>query len=119
MARESREVWSKRVERWRESGLSIKEFARELGINAHTLAGWRWRLRAVERSGATPHGSDPSRRRGGAKRERPPIELIEIVRDPAGEHPFEVTSASGWTVRVPAHFDGEALRRLLSVLAAA
>ncbi len=46
MERESREIWEKRVERWRDSGLSVKEFAREVGVNPHTLAGWRWRLKA-------------------------------------------------------------------------
>jgi hypothetical protein len=27
-----------------ESGLTAKEFAREIGVNVHTLAGWKWRL---------------------------------------------------------------------------
>jgi DNA-binding transcriptional regulator YiaG len=44
MAREPREVWEKRVARWRESGLKAKEFACEVGVNANTLAHWAWRL---------------------------------------------------------------------------
>jgi hypothetical protein len=31
MGRESREVWEKRLARWRESGLSAREFAAEVG----------------------------------------------------------------------------------------
>src|SRR4051794_32377521 len=79
MARESREVWLKRVERWRESGLSVKEFARELGINAHTLAGWRWRLRAEDRSTPIRDDHGDQSRRCGAKSEPHPIEFVEIA----------------------------------------
>src|SRR5207248_3237360 len=40
--RVSREEWTKRVERWRESGLTCAEFAAELGINPRTLTYWKW-----------------------------------------------------------------------------
>jgi hypothetical protein len=36
----SREEWQKRVERWRDSGLTAEQFAGELGINAGTLKFW-------------------------------------------------------------------------------
>ncbi len=39
-----REAWAKRVERWKDSGLSAKEYAAETGLNAHSLSWWRWRL---------------------------------------------------------------------------
>lgn len=39
-----REQWAKRVERWKDSGLSAKAFAAELGINARSLSWWRWQL---------------------------------------------------------------------------
>jgi transposase-like protein len=44
MARQTRQVWAKQVERWIDSGLTAKEFAAEIGVNPNTLAGWRWRL---------------------------------------------------------------------------
>ena len=44
MARDAREVWAKRVEQLADSGLTAKEFAAEIGVNANTLAGWKWRL---------------------------------------------------------------------------
>jgi hypothetical protein len=50
MARESRAVWAKRVERWRESGLRATEFAAELGVNAATLTQWKYRLAAEARA---------------------------------------------------------------------
>jgi hypothetical protein len=52
MARESRETWSKRVERWIASGLTAKEFAAEVGVNAGTLMHWKYRLAAEARSSA-------------------------------------------------------------------
>jgi hypothetical protein len=44
MARATREIWAKRVERWAESGLTAAEFAGEADINARTLTFWKWRL---------------------------------------------------------------------------
>ena len=44
MDRTSREEWAKRVERWGDSGLTAKEYAAEIGIKAHTLSWWKWRL---------------------------------------------------------------------------
>ena len=50
MAESAREIWAKRVERWKESGLSGKAFAAELGVSAHTLTWWSSRLRAEARA---------------------------------------------------------------------
>ena len=117
MGRESREIWAKRVERWRDSGLSVKEFARELGVNHNTLAGWRYRLGVEELARATSTHAGESSTRGGARPdETKAIEFVELVRAPAAEQRFEIVAASGWTVRVPAQFDGEELRRLLAIV---
>jgi orotate phosphoribosyltransferase-like protein len=43
--RVDREEWAKRVERWRDSGLTTEEFAAELGINPKTLTYWAWTLK--------------------------------------------------------------------------
>ena len=107
----------KRVERWRDSGLSVKEFARELGVNHNTLAGWRYRLGVEERACATSkHAGESTARSGATSDERKAIEFVELVRAPAAEQRFEIVAASGWTVRVPAQFDGEELRRLLAIV---
>jgi len=50
MARSSSEQWAKRVERWKASGLSAKDFAAEAGLKPSTLAYWRWRLSRAERA---------------------------------------------------------------------
>ena len=38
-------VWSKRVERWRDSGLSAKDFANEIGVEPNQLKYWTIKLR--------------------------------------------------------------------------
>ncbi len=110
MERKSREVWTKRVERWQDSGLSVKEFAREVGVNPHTLAGWRWRLKAT--------ASAPAKASELCAQAVPQVavdDFVEIVRQQPSDERIEVVMRST-TVRVPAKFDADALRRLFALL---
>lgn len=62
MARDGREVWAKRVERWRESGLTAKEYAAEVGLNPNTLTHWGSRLEgftADHLAAFCRHGTEP------------------------------------------------------------
>lgn len=116
MARESREVWAKRVERWRESGLRANEFAAEVGVNAATLAQWKYRLAAEARAEAP----SPATAKAAA------VSFVEVNAEaepvaperPAAQSTFEVVLPSGITVRVPSRFDAVALRRLVDVMTA-
>jgi transposase-like protein len=125
MARENREVWAKRVERWRDSGLTLKEFAAEVGVNANTLAGWRWRLGGGRRTGELPR-STPA---GAAfieivaapveGKERSTPELEPRISTAVSEvEPIELILRGGQRIRVPARFDATALRRLVDALEA-
>jgi hypothetical protein len=58
--RTSREEWAKRVERWKNSGLTAKEFAGELGFNPRSLVFWKWQLGRAARTPSKVAGS-PSR----------------------------------------------------------
>ena len=53
---EGAELWRPRVEGLAASGKSCKEYAAEIGVNPHTLAGWRWKLRGstASRPSTTP-----------------------------------------------------------------
>ncbi len=118
MARETREVWVKRVARWRDSGLTLKEFAAEVGVNANTLAGWRWRLRAADGGEVRGTSEPPSfleivAPSEAAERSAAPAS----AKQPAAE-PFELILSGGQRVRVPVQFDGRALRRLVDALEA-
>ena len=114
MARESRETWSKRVDRWRESGLTAREFAAEIGVNAGTLAHWKYRLSAdAQRSSMEPATASDEQ-----------VRFVEVKTEAATDKPtshappaFEVVLTGGAVVRVPAQFDPAALGRLLDVMA--
>jgi hypothetical protein len=125
MKRENRDVWAKRVERWRDSGLTAKEFADEAGVNAKTLAYWKWRLgRAIGTRASRRAGRPPSRPVARARvRAVPFVEVSPVppAAAPASERedeaePFEIALPSGLRVRVPARFDDGALARLLEAV---
>jgi transposase len=115
MARESREVWTKRVERWRESGLRAGEFAAELGINAATLAQWKYRLAAEARAEVRRPTTQPD---ALAFVEVNATKEPVVLARPAAESTFEVLLPGGISVRVPSGFDASALRRLVDVMTA-
>ena len=119
MARAAREVWQERVRRWSKSGKNAKAFAAEIGVNANTLTGWRWRLaregqdsRAVARR---PRG------RGRTEDRRDPaavgfLELVASAGEPSAEDRFEIVLEGGRVVRVPRRFDPDTLRALVAAL---
>ncbi len=107
MPRDTREVWAKRVERWVDSGLTAKEYAAETGLNANTLAHWRWKLGGAvkeARRPARPTFLEIVRPTEAAPTEAGPLERLEVVL------------RSGLRVLVPPRFDGDAVRRLVDAL---
>jgi transposase len=99
--RSNRETWRRRVERWARSGQTAAEFAAAGGFHPKTLRYWRYKLRR-ERA-ATPAVVT--------------LPLVEVMSAPAGaDLRFEIELAGGRRLRVPATFDGDALRRLLAIL---
>jgi transposase-like protein len=102
--RASREEWAKRIERWKDSGLTAEQFAAEVGINANTLKFWRYKVgKAVA----------PNR---GHKREAVALPFVEVTPSASAESRFEVELTGGQRVSVPVGFDAPALERLLTVL---
>jgi transposase-like protein len=121
MGRESQDVWAKRVERWRDSGLTVKEFAAEIGVNANTLSGWRWRLRPPKESGV---GRDSAKRasHSPSRADTRSVAWVEVARPTTPVHdmhapePIEVVLVGGRRLRVPAQFDADALRRVIAAV---
>jgi transposase len=113
MAREKRDVWIKRVERWRGSGLSAREFGAEVGIDSKALLRWSWRLRSEQRRAAQTSAA-PS---------IPAPEWVEVTARPVESQStptvtslFELVLPTGVTVRVPPGFSSDALKRLLETV---
>jgi len=119
MERTSREAWAKRIERWKDSGLTAAEYAAETGIKAHTLSWWKWRLSSATKD-ATPA---PRRRRTSRLAEtvtKPsPVTFVEMPSViTSGASPMELVLPSRTRIVVPPSFDATALGRLLDVLEA-
>ena len=104
MSRTSRAEWAKRVERWRDSGLTAKEFAAEAGVNASTLAYWSWRLRA-SRSKRPTSRSSPSRSRF--------VELTPSLVPSTAPAMLELVLGESIRIRIPSGFDEETLARVV------
>jgi hypothetical protein len=106
--RVTRDEWAKRVERWKDNGLTAKEFASELGVNPRSLVFWKWQLgKAVAK--APKESSAPATSRSTAT-----LPLVELSA-PTLSH-FELELAGGRRLTIPSTFDADALRRLISVL---
>jgi hypothetical protein len=129
MQRADRTTWAKRVERWKESGLTAAEYAAEIGANANTLVFWKWKLGSEARRDAAKKPAVALARRRpkltsieslAPARPAPSVALsfIEFPREvvAAGADPFEVVLLNGLRVRVPPAFKSGALGRLLDVV---
>ncbi len=122
-SRVAREEWAKRIERWRESGLTCEEFASEIGVNAGTLKYWKYLLGKEARGEKRVWRSRKQQRarQKAAKRATPAMlsapALVEIHATPLDTR-FELELGTGRRVRVPPRFDATELRRLLDVLEA-
>lgn len=126
MARGSRDEWAKRVERWRESGLTAAEFAAEVGVNPRTLSYWKWRigskrgrsLSSKPKKARTKRASRSGTPKKAAALTVRPLSFVEVTKATSalsGE-PFEVELVSGERIRIPSSFDASSLSRLLDVL---
>jgi hypothetical protein len=134
MKTNNRELWVRRVECWRYSGLTAKEFAAEIGVRAGTLAHWKWRL------GAERRGKRGLRRKKALHPTVPafievaPVAMAHVLAKspsvqaetalqptkqrevPLVNEPFEVMLRNGLCIRVPVHFEAVSLGRLVAVL---
>ena len=109
MARADRATWAKRVERWKDSGLSAKEFGAEIGVSANSLSWWKWELGRKEQS------RPPKRRARRRKTAVSPMTFVEMAA-PVRSNLLEVVFPSGILLRVPGAFDAEMLARVVEVL---
>lgn len=125
MSRSSRAEWAKRVERWRDSGLTAREFATETGLKATTLSYWKWRL-GSERRAKSAQTLEPKRvRPRSCKRSvlpaATPPRFVEVTSPPpaASTEALALELPGGIVVRVHAGFDEVTLGRVLRVVRSA
>lgn len=101
--------WRRIVADWQRSGLSQVEFCRRRGFSLATFGGWKRRLGG----GSAAAGSEVS---GSRQPTRRFVEVVAPVAAAAVE--FEIGLGNGRVVRVGAHFEEAALRRLLTIVEA-
>lgn len=118
-----REQWCRRVEQWRNSGKTAGEFAKKAGLNEKTFKHWIYMLGAGGggRGGHSKSSTVGSRvKRSTSVRSESGVspnclvELQPVVV--ASESHFELELGKGRRLRVPAQFDPQVLKRLISVL---
>lgn len=102
---ETRAKWQARVDAWRASGKSCREFAQASGLNPQSLAWWKWKLGSLETT------AEP--------------EFVEVTEDfmaaalpGLADEPTIELLVSGVEVRVRGAVDPDALTRVLDVLEA-
>jgi len=105
--RVGRAEWTKRVERWRDSGLSAGEFGAEIGVNPRTLTYWKWRL---------GQEGQPKPARLERKAAAPTVTPFVEVQSTPSSGGYELALGNGRRLQIPAGFDADTLTRLLAVL---
>ena len=105
-----RREWARRVQRWRRSGLTAREFSGSIGVKPGTLKYWAWRLGREVR----PANTDRTAR--GGHRQRTRTAFVELLSDAGADGRFELELAGGRRLRIPVGFEPDALERLLGVV---
>lgn len=102
----SRAEWVQRLEKWKRSGLSMREFAEKERLRFRSLEWWSWRLRA-DAAVASSTALMPT----AAK-----ATFVELKAEPVAAPQFEIVLSNGRVVRVPSAFDDASLSRLLTIV---
>lgn len=114
---ELRSTWAKRVERWKDSGLTAREFAAEIGVEPGALTNWKWKLRIEQgRSRCDVKAPIMHLVDRPAAQTSPEPKLVD--RPAAQTSPLELVFASGVVLRVAAGFDESTLLRVVDLLGA-
>ncbi|OGQ80198.1 MAG: hypothetical protein A2289_13345 [Deltaproteobacteria bacterium RIFOXYA12_FULL_58_15] len=125
MQRASAADWTKRVERWKDSGLTAKEFAAEMGFKASTLTYWSSKLRRAAGSNGNAQSRVNFAKRWAESPARgssaPPASAPKLVELPVAQvvslaPMLELVLQGDVRVRVPADFDEQTLVRLMRVV---
>jgi len=123
------EYWRGVITRWRSSGLSQAKFCRRYGLHQVTFSSWKLRIENEEAgrpSGGGPGlaGPTPARGTSGVLPAKDGSRFVELRFGQSTHEPpasdrglsapvYEVMVFGGRTVRVPAGFEAEILRRLI------
>ena len=117
------ERWAKRVNEWRNSGLSQVEFCRRKGLSIYSLRWWKWHL---GKAFATAWARAPADRVAPLIRaEKPKFLPVEVVpgpvpreNPPAQRASIDVFLRGKRRIRVVGEFDAQLFSRVVTALEA-
>lgn len=116
------QVWRERIEAWRGSGQTQRQFCQAQGVAISSFSRWKIELNrrdpAVAAAGLSlsPEDSGKASEALSWTEVRLPAKRAAVVATAPDSEGFEVVLPWGWSVRLGPRFEAEALRRLLSVL---
>jgi len=123
MARATRAVWAKRVQRWERSGETAKRFAARLRVSPYTLKWWRWAFRAERRTRAEAPARLDAAQFVELVHRGPEVPAVAVdagtcarSRSAAPDGRLELSLPRGLQIHVPAQFDADAVARLIAAL---
>ena len=108
-----RDRWAGVVRRWRRSGQTARAFAQSAGVNTGTLAYWAWRLK---RETTGTRSGRAKRRTRSVRAAVQDTRFVELIVDRQPDARFVLELGDGRRLRIPAAFDADALKRLLTAL---
>ena len=124
MARVRREAteWREWIDKWRASGLGLRAFCDQNGLNFATMSGWAYKR-------IHKPALEQARREGGAAaKDTPaeaafvPVRVVEVEPEPEREQKsadrsgVEIVIGEGRRIALGTGFDAETLRRVVAVL---
>ena len=108
---EKEAFWRRALADQEESGLSVRQFCQRKKIAEASFYGWRRELALRDREG---NGSE--RQAGSAAGHEQAFVPLRVTPSPVLAAGLELLHPSGHVIRIPAGFDDETLRRILSIL---
>lgn len=114
---ELRSTWAKRVERWKDSGLTAREFAAEIGVEPGALTNWKWKLR-IEQGKSRCGVAAPIMRLVDRPAPKTAESAAPKTAESAAPSPLELVFANGVVMRVATGFDEATLLRVVDLLGA-
>jgi transposase-like protein len=101
-------IWKKRVEGLEASGQSCRKYAKQIGVNPNTLAGWRWKLRRRASAASSTKARVPATRE---------CDFVDVTQQIAAALVTETgvieVELGGAIVRVRGEVDSKMLVRVL------
>jgi len=101
--------WAKRIERWKQSGLTAAEYAATEGFDSKQLSWWRWHLGRR----AKPTTARKACSRQAAAVTFLPARIVEPTRSGGGH--VEIVLANGRIVRAVGAVDAAVLAKVIRV----